>query len=93
MILPARSSYSEDAFLEAFNMAEGLAAEVDLFVSKLSKPDKLDDREVRLNNLTRAVSSIEESVNKLERDASVLDSNLRNTDHFVSELKDSFRKA
>ena len=79
------SSYSEDAILEALNMAEGLAAEVDLFLSKLSKPDKFDGRGVRLN-LTTAVSSIEESVSKLERpgDASVLDSKFKNTDNLVS---------
>ena len=57
------SSYSEDAILEAFNMAEGLATEVDLFLSKLSKPDKFDDRKVCFH-LTTAVSSIEESVSK-----------------------------
>ena len=56
-------------------MAEGLATEVDLFLcNELSKPDKFDDREVRLNNLTTAVSSIVEAVSKLERDVSVLDS-------------------
>ena len=36
-------------------------------LSKLSKPNKFDDIEVRLNNLTTAVSSIEESVSKLGR--------------------------
>ena len=82
------SSYSEDATLEAFNMAEGLAMEVDFFLSTLSKPDKFDDRKVCL---TTVVSSIEESVSKLERpeDVSVLDSNFKNTDHLVSQLKES----
>ena len=45
-------------------MAEGLAVKVDLILpSKLPTPDNI---EVRLNNLTTAVSSIEESVSKLK---------------------------
>ena len=45
-------------------MAEGLAVKVDLILpSKLSTPN---DIEVRLNNLTTAVSSIEESVSKVK---------------------------
>ena len=84
------SSYSEDAILEAFNMAEGLATEVDFFLSTLSKPDKFDDRKVCLH-LTTAVSSIEESVSKLERpkDVSVSDSKFKNTDQLVSQLRES----
>ena len=84
------NSYSEDAILEAFNMAEGLATEVDFFLSALSKTDKFDDRKVCLH-LTTVVSSIEESVSKLERheDVSVLDSKFKNTDHLVSQLKES----
>lgn len=84
------SSYSEDAILEAFNMAEGLATEVDFFLSKLSKPDKFDDRKVCLH-LTTVVSSIEESVSKLERpkDVSVSDSKFKNTDQLVSQLRES----
>ena len=84
------TSHSEDAILEAFNIAEGLATEVDFFLSTLSKTDKFDDRKVCLH-LTTVVSSIEESVSKLERpeDVSVLDSNFKNTDHLVSQLKES----
>ena len=84
------SSYLEGAILEAFNMAEGLATEVDLYLfDEVSKPDKFDDREVCLNNLTTYVYSIEESVRKLERDVSVLDSKFKNTYYLVRELKES----
>ena len=45
-------------------MVKGLAVKVDLILpSTLSTPD---DTEVRLNNLTAAVSSIEESASKLK---------------------------
>ena len=70
-------------------MAEGLAVKVDLILSKLSKPDKLDNIGVRFNNITTTVSSIGKSVIKLERDVSVLDSKFRNTDHLGRELKES----
>ena len=83
------SSNSEETILETFNMAEDLAEKVDLILSKLSKLEKLDAIELRLNNLATAVSSIEESVSKLERDVSVLESKFKNTDHSVSELKES----
>ena len=42
----AWSQKTEDDILKAFNMAEGLVAEIDFLLSKLSKPDKFDDREV-----------------------------------------------
>ena len=42
-----------------------------------------------LNNLTTYVYSIEESVRKLERDVSVLDSKFKNTYYLVRELKES----
>ena len=48
-------------------MAESLAEKVDLILAKLSKLDKLNTIE-RLNSLASSVSSIEESVSKLERD-------------------------
>ena len=47
------------------------------------KPDKLDDLEVCLNNLTTAISSNKESVSKLERDVSL------SGPKFIDELKES----
>ena len=41
-----------------------------MIFSKLSKPDELDNIEVRLNIFTTTVSSHEESMNKLVRDVS-----------------------
>lgn len=79
----------EDAILEAFNLAEGLALKVDLMLSNLSKPDKRDDIQVLLTNLTTAVSSIEEPVSKLERGVLILDFKFKSTDHSVSELTES----
>lgn len=79
----------EDAILEAFNLAEGLALKVDLMLSNLSKPDKRDDIQVLLTNLTTAVSSIEEPVSKLERSVLILDFKFKSTDHSVSELTES----
>ena len=70
-------------------MVEALAVKVDLILSKLSKPDKLDDIGVHLNNLTTAFSSIEESVSKLEKDVFVFNSEFKNTDQSISELKES----
>ena len=55
-------------------MAEGLAEKIDLILTKLSKLDKLDDIELRLKNLAASVSSIEMSMNQLEKEVSVLDS-------------------
>ena len=71
-------------------MVESLALKVDLILSKLSKLDKPDRIEFHLNYLTTAVSSIAESVSKLERAVSILDSRFKNTNHSVSELKESF---
>ena len=48
----------------------GFAAKVDVFLSKLFKPDELDNTDVRLNILTTTVSSNEESMKKLEKDVS-----------------------
>ena len=62
----------EDAFLEAFNMVEGLTLKVDLMSSNLSKSNKRDDIQVLLNNLITAVSNIEELVSKLERGVLIL---------------------
>ena len=44
-----------------------MAEKVDLILAKLSKLDKLDDIELRLNNLATSVSSIEMSMNQLEK--------------------------
>jgi septal ring factor EnvC (AmiA/AmiB activator) len=83
------SSSSDDTILEALGMAEGLAEKVDLILTKLSKLDKLDDIELRLNNLSTSVSSIEMSMSHLEKEVSVLDSKTKTIDKSVDELKES----
>ena len=54
------SSSCDDTILEALGMA------------KLSKLDKLDEIELRLNSLSTSVSSIEISMSQLEKEISVL---------------------
>ena len=83
------SSSSDDTILEALGMAEGLAEKVDLILAKLSKLDKLHDIELRLNNLSTSVSSIEMSMGQLEKEVSVLDSKTKSIDKSVDELKES----
>ena len=68
------SSSSDDTILEALDKAEGLAEKVNLILAKLFKLDKLDDIELRLNNLATSLSSIEMSMSQLEKEVSVLDS-------------------
>ena len=70
-------------------MAEGLALKVDLILSNLSKHDKRDDIEALLYNLTTAVSIIEETVSKLERNVSIFNSKFKSANHSVSKLKES----
>ena len=53
--------------------------QVDLILSELSKSYKLDNIEVRLNNLITAISSNKELTSKLERDVSFPGSKLKNT--------------
>jgi len=67
------SSSSDDTVLEALGMAEGLTEKVDLILAKLSKLDKLDEIELRLNHLSTDVSGIEMSMSQLEKEVSVLD--------------------
>ena len=81
------SSSSDDT--EALGMAEGLAEKVDLILAKLSKLDKLDEIELRLNNLSTSVSSIEISMSQLEKEVSVLDTRTKTPDKSVDELKES----
>ena len=85
------SSSSDDTILEALGMAEGLAEKVDLILAKLSKLDKLDEIELRLNNLSTSVSSIEMSMSQLEKEISVLDTKTKTIDKSVDELKESLR--
>ena len=59
-----------------------------ILLSTVPKSDKLDDIEVHLYNLIVAVSSIEESVRKLERGAFLLASKFENTNSFI-KLKES----
>ena len=70
-------------------MAEGLAEKVDLILVKLSKLDKLDAIEQRVDSLASSVASIEDSVSKLERDVADLESKAKTTDLSVSELRES----
>ena len=83
------SSSSDDTVLEALGMAEGLAEKVDLILAKLSKLDKRDESELRLNNLSTSVSSIEMSMSQLEKEVSVLDTRTKTIDKSVDELKES----
>ena len=85
------SSSSEDTILEALGMAEGLAEKVDLILAKLAKLDKLDEIELRLNNLSTSLSSIEMSMSQLEKEVSVLDSKTKTINNkSVDELKETF---
>ena len=52
------SSSCDNTILEALGMVEGLAEKVDLILAKLSKLDKRDDIELRLNNLSTSVSTV-----------------------------------
>ena len=83
------SSSSDDTVLEALGMAEGLAEKVDLILAKLSKLDKLDEIELRLNNLSTSVSGIEMSMSQPEKEVSVLDTRTKTIDKSVDELKES----
>ena len=51
------SSRCDDTILKALGITEGLAEKVDLILTKLSKLDKLDDIELRLNKLATSVST------------------------------------
>ena len=64
---------SNDTILKALGMVEGLAEKGDLIFAKLSKFDKLDEIELRFNNPSTSVSSIEMSMGQLEKEVSVLD--------------------
>ena len=67
-----------------------MAEKVNLILTKLSKLDKLDEIELRLNNLSTSVSSIEMSMSQLEKEISVLDTKKTKTiDKSVDELKES----
>ena len=83
------SSSCDDTILEALGMAEGLAEKVDLILAKLSKLNKLDEIELRLDNLSTSVSSIEMSMSQLEKEVSVLDSKTKTIAKSVDELKES----
>jgi len=84
------SSSSDDTVLEALGVAEGFADKVDLILAKLSKLDKLNQIELRLNNLSTSGSSIEMSMSQLEKEVSVLDTKTKTIDMSVDELKESF---
>ena len=70
---------SNDTILKALGMVEGLAEKGDLIFAKLSKFDKLDGIELRFNNPSTSVSSIEMAMGQLEKEVSVLDT--KNQDH------------
>jgi len=70
-----------------------LAEGFDLILAKLFKLDKLDEIQLRLNNLPTSVTSIEMSMSQLEKEVSVLDTRSKTIDKSVDELKENLENS
>ena len=77
-----------DEALTAPDMAGDLATKMDLALSKL---DKLDTIEKRLDSVIASISSIEETVGRLDKDVVILKNKTSETETRVNELEEGAR--
>ena len=82
----SESSISDEPDVFQGSAMDDLSKKVDLILSKLQK---LDNIECRLNDLISTVSSIEETTARLDHDVEALKNKFKQTNKAVKELEES----